>query len=322
MTKHVLVTGASKGIGLATARLLADRGYSVFAGIRREEDALHFGGQERSAADLGGTEQKGALPGTIVPIILDVADEESRRRAGRQLATAVGDDGLYALVNNAGIAVAAPLEFVPLEELQRQFQVNVFGLIGLCRLTLPLLRHYRAQARRAAGAGSRGGPHFHGAAGCRGDSCPRILNMSSIGGRIAFSPSGPYTASKFAVEALTDTLRLELEPQGILISAVEPGTVRTPLWDKAVSAGRRLQEQMPAEAIALYGERISRAMHHAETAADRGIAPERVARRVEHALSSRRPKTRYLVGPDARLARRFILPLPDRLRDRLIRLRG
>ena len=300
MTKHVLVTGASKGIGLATVRRLADHGYSVFAGIRREEDALHFGGHEHSEP----------LPGSIVPIILDVADEESRRRAAERLATAVGDDGLYALVNNAGIAVAAPLEFVPLEELRRQFEVNVFGLIGLCQLTLPLLRHYHAQYRRSHGRRSAGAAQ------------PRIVNVSSIGGRIAFSPSGPYTASKFALEAATDTFRLELEPQGMRISAVQPGTVRTPLWDKALSEGRALQARMPAEAGALYGERISEAIHHAETAADRGIPPERVAGVIERSLSSARPKTRYLVGPDARLARRFLPPLPDRLRDRLIRLHG
>lgn len=290
----VLVTGASKGIGLATVRLLAARGFTVYAGVR-------------DRADLPRVEAEGN--GAVRGLVLEVTDEPSRRQAVARVAREGGEAGLYGLVNNAGIAIAAPLEFVPLEELRRQFEVNLFGLLAVTQACLPLLRRHRAAA--AADPSSRS------AAWRR----PRIVNVSSIGGRIAFSPSGPYTASKFALEALTDTLRMEVEPQGLRVAAVEPGTVSTPLWDKALAAGTQIQDSLPAEALELYGERVAGAVSHARSAADRGVSPERVAAVILRALSTRRPRTRYLVGPDARLAARLVQPLPDRLRDRLLEMR-
>ncbi len=296
MTRHVLVTGASKGIGLATVHELANRGFTVFAGVRREEDA----------AEMAATE-----PRRIHPLVFDVTDEAARRAAVEHIAELAGEAGLYGVVNNAGIALAAPIEFVPIEELRRQFEVNVFSLVAMSQLCLPLLRQYVATVRSGAGGDVPG--RYRRA---------RLVNVSSIGGRIAFSPSGPYTASKFAVESLTDTLRMEVERQGIRVAAVEPGTVRTPLWDKALEAGRAMQQQMPVEATTLYGDRITKAIVHAERAPNRGIRPDAVARVVARALTARRPRTRYLVGPDARLAARLVAPLPDRLRDALLRLRG
>ena len=149
-----------------------------------------------------------------------------------------------------------------------------------------------------------------------------MINISSIGGRIAFSPSGPYTASKFALEAITDSLRLEVEPQGIRVIAIEPGTVTTPLWDRALEIGITMRDKMPAEALRLYGQLLDQAERHARRAPDRGVPAERVAAVIARATEARRPRTRYLVGADAKLAARLIAPLPDRLRDALLRLRG
>jgi NAD(P)-dependent dehydrogenase (short-subunit alcohol dehydrogenase family) len=293
--KVAVITGASKGIGRATAVLLAQRGYSVFAGVRSTKDGDALGRE---------------APGRITPIMLDVTKRGDREAAMATVTSTVGDEGLYALVNNAGIAVAAPIEFVPIEDLELQFRVNVFGLVAVTQSCLPLLRrNAAARERRPRGRGP-------------GSRAPRVMNISSIGGRIAFSPSGPYTASKFALEAISDSLRLEVEPQGIRIIAVEPGTVATPLWDRALELGIAMRNKMPAEAMELYGRKLDQAERHARGAPDRGVPAERVAAVIARAADARRPRTRYLVGADAKLAARLVAPLPDRLRDALLRLRG
>ncbi len=307
MTKHVLVTGSSKGIGRATTILLARRGYSVFAGVRSTEDAEAL---SREA------------PERITPLMLDVTKRGDREAALATVTSTVGDEGLYALVNNAGIAVAAPIEFVPIEDLELQFRVNLFGLVAVTQGCLPLLRRQAAANVPAGNQGEhrRGGREAQRRAPRR--RAPRVINISSIGGRIAFSPSGPYTASKFALEAITDSLRLEVEPQGIRVIAIEPGTVTTPLWDRALEIGITMRDKMPAEALRLYGQLLDQAERHARRAPDRGVPAERVAAVIARATEVQRPRTRYLVGADAKLAARLIAPLPDRLRDALLRLRS
>ncbi len=270
----ILITGASTGIGEACARYLAERGHQVFAGVRKQADA------ERLQVNI---------PTNLTPVFIDVTDTETIARAVEIVTEAVGDGGLNALVNNAGIAVTAPLEFVPLADVERQLAINVTGQIAVTQAFLPLIRTARG----------------------------RIINMGSIGGRSALPFVGAYNASKFALEAITDTLRLELRPWGIAVIIIEPGTIATPIWDKGVSEVDDVTAQFPQHAQDLYGAAMRRMRRMFEGAGRRGIPPEQVAAAVDHAIRATRPKNRYVVGSDAR-QRVWLERLPDRLRDWLI----
>lgn len=263
--RSVLVTGASSGIGRASAVRLARAGWRVFGGVRSEEDAapLHDQGVE--------------------PLRLDVTDAEQIAAA----AEAVGDE-LHGLVENAGVAVAAPLELVPLAELRRQLEVNVVGQVAVLQALLPALRRARG----------------------------RVVLMGSIGGRSALPFLGPYAASKHALEAFADVLRVELAPWEIAVSIVEPASVKTAIWTKGAEHADAMQEDVEPDAASLYAERVAR-FRAVALKRGPGIDPDVVARVVEHALTSSRPKARYVVGRDAHL-RAWIERLPTRLRDRVL----
>jgi NAD(P)-dependent dehydrogenase (short-subunit alcohol dehydrogenase family) len=209
---------------------------------------------------------------------------------------AVGAGGLAGLVNNAGISVTGPLEYVPVSALRSQLEVNVVGPVAATQAFLPLLR---------AGHG-------------------RVVNIGSIAGRIATPLVGPYCASKFALEAITDALRMELLPWGLHVSIVEPGVVRTPIWERGLAMGEEVLRDAPPLMLARYGRLIAGLRSSAAAAAHGGVPPDAVARVVVQALTAPRPRTRYVVGADARLRLLFRrLPIPDRVRDRLIlRLMG
>ena len=267
----VVVTGASTGIGEACALQLDRMGFSVFAGVRRE-------------ADGNALEQKAS--GRLTPVFIDVADEVSIASAVETVSAAVGDAGLAGLVNNAGIAVPAPIELVPLDALRRQLEVNVIGQVSVTQAFLPLVRNAQG----------------------------RIVNMGSIAGRLAVPFLGPYCMSKFAMEAMTDALRVELRPWGIKVSLVEPGRIATPIWGKGITTGHELMK----DGATLYGP-LAAAIEGAVSKADgRGIHPDKVAEVVAHALTSRRPKTRYLVGLDAHIQATLANLVPDWLLDGLI----
>lgn len=268
--RSVLVTGASTGIGRATAELLHERGFRVFAGVRKQEDAESL----RAAG--------------ILPLILDVTDERHIAAAAR----AIADDGggLYGLVNNAGIASAAPLEFVPVDDLRHQLEVNVVGQVAVTQAVLPLLRAAKG----------------------------RIVNITSIGGLIAGQMLGPYNASKFALEAVTHVLRQELAPWGIEVVAIEPGVIATPIWSTSAASADRMLAPRLAEVTALYGAQIEAAQKMAANGTKHGIPPLEVAKAVEKALTASRPKTRYPVGTDAKIGAALLARLPDRTRDRLL----
>ena len=268
-SRSVLVTGASTGIGRATAELLAARGFRVFAGVRKQADA-------ESIRSEG-----------ITPLILDVTRADQIAEAAAAI-TAAG--GLYGLVNNAGIASAAPLEFVAIDELRYQLEVNVVGQVAVTQAVLPLLRAARG----------------------------RIVNVTSIGGLIAGQMLGPYNASKFALEAVTHVLRQELAPWGLEVIAIEPGVIATPIWStSAASADRMLAPNLDA-VTKLYGAQIAAAQRMAANASTGGIAPLEVAKVIERALTARRPRTRYPVGTDAKVGSALLARLPDRTRDRLL----
>lgn len=270
----MLVTGSSTGIGRACALQLDRLGFRVFAGVRKQE----HGERLRADSSTG-----------LRPVILDVTKSEHIASATDLIKQEVGADGLAGLVNNAGIPVAGPLEFVPLDEVRRVLEVNVIGQIAVTQAMLPLLREARG----------------------------RVINIGSIGGRIATAFMGPYNASKFAMEALTDALRAELAPWGIEVSIIEPGNIATNIWQRGIEWGRQMRAQLPPEAEGLYRKQLDTLMDGAAYMDRVGISPDHVAKAVAHAFTARKPKTRYVVGLDAR-AQKLMALLPDRLRDRIL----
>lgn len=220
-------------------------------------------------------------------ILLDVTDEDSIAAATAQVAEVVGSAGLQGLVNNAGIAVGGPIEAVPLDQLRWQFEVNVIGLVAVTQAMIPLLR----------------------------PALGRIVNIGSIAGRVTSPIVGAYCASKHAVEAVTDALRLELGPSGMYASVIEPGVIRTPIWDKALSKSgsalsTELAQRYSAE-VAVIAKTARRAQKHA-------ISADRVADVIVHALSAARPRHRYVVGRDARIRLALQTLLPRRWMDALV----
>lgn len=276
MTSHpaVLLTGASSGIGLACAQRLSALGYAVFAGVRRPSDG------ERVAA-------RAAAP--VTWILLDVTQPASIAAAVASVSAAIGDQGLAGLVNNAGIVVGGPLEYVSAEELRTQLDVNVVGLHAVTAAFLPLIRRGRG----------------------------RIVHMGSISGRIAAPFTGPYAASKHAVEALTDSLRMELAPDGIHVAVIEPGQVNTPIWNKGLASFDTVGRRIPPEGLARYGTRLRVLQWMVKRAPAHSSPPEAVADAVVHALEAPDPRTRYVVGGDARVRLWLSRLLPDRLMDAL-----
>jgi NAD(P)-dependent dehydrogenase (short-subunit alcohol dehydrogenase family) len=256
--RTALVTGASSGIGAACALRLAASGWRVFAGVR----------------------ETGAAPARTEEVLLDVANAEEIARAAER----IGE--LDALVNNAGIAIAMPLEFIPLDELRRQLDVNVIGQVAVTQAFLPQLRR------------SRG----------------RIVFVGSIAGRSALPFLGAYAASKHALEAIADTLRVELKPFGVDVSIVEPGTIKTPIWVKSAELADALADGASPQLRVLYGDRIAAFGRVARERGAKGASADAVARAVEEALTRDRPTTRKLIGRDAKL-RAGVERLPDRLRD-------
>jgi NAD(P)-dependent dehydrogenase (short-subunit alcohol dehydrogenase family) len=273
--RGIVITGASTGIGEACALRLDNLGYRVFAGVRRQSDgdALRARASDR-----------------LTPVLIDVTDERSIAESRKTVEAAVGDAGLLGLVNNAGVAMAGPVETVPLGDLREQLEVNVIGQVAVTQAFLPLLRKQRG----------------------------RIVFMGSIAGRMSVPFISPYSASKHAIEAITDALRQELRPWKMHVAVVEPGSIATPIWDKAESTGERMEREMSATGRELYGPVIKTMRDFTAEAGKRGIPADAVAKAVAHALTARRPKTRYLVGNDARMQAALRVVAPDRLIDVLV----
>jgi NAD(P)-dependent dehydrogenase (short-subunit alcohol dehydrogenase family) len=264
----VLLTGASTGIGRATAERLGRAGWHVLAGAR-------------SQADL---DALAALPGSE-PLRLDVTSDDDVAAA----AARVGDR-LDALVNNAGIAVTGPVEGLPLQAWRDQLEVNLIGQVRVTRALLPAVLAARG----------------------------RIVNMSSIGGRSALPLFGPYSASKFGLEAFSDSLRRELRGQGVEIVAIEPGAIATPIWGKGAAAAEANLADLDEAVERRYERQIAAVRKAAERAAVEGLDPGEVAEVVERALTAGRPRTRYVVGREARVQAVMARVLPDRALDAVI----
>ena len=234
-------------------------------------------------------ELRGRGSGRITPVILDVTDQAQVDAVAAQIAADGGR--LDGIVNNAGIAKGGPLEYLPLAVWREQFDVNVLGQVAVTKAMLPLVRPARG----------------------------RIVFIGSIGGKVATMLLGPYCASKFAIEAIGESLRYELHPWGISVSVIEPGAIKTAIWDKGRRDADDLERELPAEARTRYASHVAAIRKGIDMQDRNGASPEKVARAVEHALFSSRPRTRYLVGTDARIQSALVRWLPDRAREAIIR---
>jgi len=227
---------------------------------------------------------------SLIPVQLDVTNADSIKEAADMIRRTVGEAGLGGLLNNAGIAIGSPLEVIPLSQLRTQLEVNVVGQIAVTQAMLPLLRQARG----------------------------RIVNMGSIAGRGTIPMMGPYSASKFALEALTDALRMELRPWGIEVSIIEPGAIATPIWEKSLKTAVEVEEVVTEEGKQLYGEAARLVREAVDQVAQRAISVDAVVEAVWHALTAVRPKTRYLVGTDAKIRAIMVKWVPDRLQDWIV----
>jgi NAD(P)-dependent dehydrogenase (short-subunit alcohol dehydrogenase family) len=268
----VVVTGASSGIGLDAVELLAREGFVAFAGVRNDADAARVE----------------ALHPNVRAVRLDVTD----RAAIDAAAATVAASGLplRGVVNNAGVAIAGPLEFLPVDELRRQFEINVFGAVAVSQAFLPQLRL------------SRG----------------RLVFVGSISGRLAIPFIAPYSASKFALRALTDALRVELRPAGIAVVLLEPSSVKTPIWQKGRDSREARVALLPAKAMEYYAPQVEAVFATTEHEERIAMPVERVSEAILHALTAPKPRRRYLLGSGARSGS-IVALLPAALRERAMR---
>jgi NADP-dependent 3-hydroxy acid dehydrogenase YdfG len=270
--RTVLITGCSSGIGHATAEHLAESGYSVYATARRPE----------SIADL---ERSGCKT-----LALDVTDEQSMTSAVAEVEQAEG--AVDALVNNAGYSQSGAAESVKMDDVRRQFETNVFGLLRMCQLVLP---------------------------GMRRQGFGRIVNISSMGGKVVFPGGGMYHATKFAVEALSDAMRFEVAGFGVDVAIVEPGLIRTAFGDAAVqSIHGGTDDDGPYAAFNSAVAATTAGAYEGPLAKLAGAGPEAVAKTIERAIKARRPRTRYPVTASARIMMAQHALLPDRIWDRVV----
>jgi NAD(P)-dependent dehydrogenase (short-subunit alcohol dehydrogenase family) len=268
----VIITGASSGIGAATARELARRGFHVLTGVRRDQDADVIRG-----------------PG-VEPLIIDITNPDHIRA----LATRVHEDpqgrAVRALVNNAGIGVNAPVEVFAIDEWRRLFEVNFFGHIAVIQTLLPALIR------------SKG----------------RVINISSVGGKIAMATYGPYAAAKFALEAVSDSLRREIAPFGVEVVVVEPGAVKTKIAGRAIATAHEVAATMTPEQRQRYGRLVQAITAQAASVTESsGLSADAAAKVLAKAVTARKPRTRYTIGREAALLPLLAI-LPDRMLDRVL----
>ncbi|NGZ76568.1 SDR family oxidoreductase [Saccharibacillus alkalitolerans] len=269
----VVVTGTSSGIGRATAEQLAADGFHVLAGVRRQEDADKI------------------KSNNIEPVIVDVTDVETLKALAERVVKDPLGRPLRAVVNNAGIAVNAPLEMVPLDELRRQIEVSVIGQVAVIQALTPALL-------------SSGG---------------RVVNVGSLGGKVSMPGFGIYSAAKFAMEAINDSLRREMASFGLKVIMITPGGVSTGLSEQGITTAERLSKLMTPDQHRRHDRLFDAVKAQAESWATDGIRPEKVAAVISRAIHESKPRTRYTAGRDSALLTRLVRILPDKLLDRMLR---
>jgi NAD(P)-dependent dehydrogenase (short-subunit alcohol dehydrogenase family) len=266
-----VITGASTGIGAATARELARRGFHVLAGVRRDQDADAIRG-----------------PG-IEPLIIDITNPDHIRALVARVHGDPQGRAVRALVNNAAIGFNAPFEAVAIDEWRRLFEVNLFGHIAVTQALLPALIR------------SKG----------------RVVNISSVGGKIAMATYGPYAGTKFALEAVSDSLRREIAPFGVQVVVVEPGAVRTEMAGRAIATAHELASTMTPEQSRRYGGLVHAVTAQSASHTKSGLPADAAAKVIAKAVTARKPRTRYTIGRDTALLTRLARILPDRTLDRV-----
>ncbi|WP_418037625.1 SDR family oxidoreductase [Paenibacillus xylanilyticus] len=269
----VVVTGTSSGIGRATAEQLAAEGFHVLAGVRRQEDADKI------------------KQNNIEPVILDITAIDTLRALAERVEQDPHGRPLRAVVNNAGIAVNAPLEMVPLDEFRRQIEVSVIGQVAVIQALTPALL-------------KSGG---------------RVVNIGSVGGKISMPGFGIYSAAKYAMEAINDSLRREMSSFGLKVIMITPGGVSTSLSEKGVTTADRLSKLMTPDQHRRHDRLFDAVKAQAESWATSGIPPKKVAEVVSRAIHASNPRTRYTAGRDSALLTRLVRILPDKLLDRMLR---
>eukprot|EP00877_Chromochloris_zofingiensis_P006224 jgi/Chrzof1/1855/Cz10g23240.t1 len=271
----VVITGASTGIGQETAVLLANKGWRVFAGVRSNAAA----------------EQLAGLNDNITAVVIDVTKQDTVDASVQHISTAVGDRGLQGLVNNAGKAVLAPAEFMPLQTFKDVMEVNVVGVLRTSQAFLPLLR---------------------------GPQKGRIVNISSVAGTMALPLFGAYNASKHALEGLSDSMRYDLAAQGVAVVIIKPGPVKTPIWSKSRDVSQQLMQLLPPIAQQLYGTLIHRMSQEVQYSEENGIPAADVANIIHEALTAQRPRTRYILGNESSMHMLAKRVLPDWMWDKIL----
>lgn len=270
--QYILITGASTGIGYACTKYLVDRGFFVLGSVRKESDAQKL---------------KAAFGDNFKALLFDVTDEKAIVEAKKEVEALLNGQKLRALINNAGIALGGPLKYLPTEEVRRQFEVNVVGLLSVSRAFIPMLENHASPGR--------------------------IINISSISGLLVSPFTSIYSASKFAVEAITHGLRRELYFHGVTAVSVQPGPIKTPIWEKAKYFKGKYDHTEYGNVL----EDMESFINKTEASA---IPPERVARVVHKAIVARTPRATYLVMKGAVFAR-IITWLPHRILDKLMSYR-
>ena len=271
--KHILITGVSSGLGQHAAKHLLNNGYSVFGSVRKLEDAYALLTE---------------FPDQFTPLVFDVTDHQAIDAAFDIVKEKVSATGLTALINNAGMAVSGPIKHIPLERFRHQFEVNVLGLVKVTQVFLPLL------------GGETGSPYPPG----------RIINISSISGLIANPFMGPYSASKFAVEAISDVMRREFSIYNIKVICIQPGVIRSEIWGKARHEPRDYGNTDYDHILAKQDDII-------DSIEKRALSPEFVSRAIENALTQKHPKSRYIIAKKSWMIRLIAHVLPSNIADRL-----
>ncbi|MDD3237852.1 MAG: SDR family oxidoreductase [Candidatus Gastranaerophilales bacterium] len=249
--KAVLITGASSGIGKEIASKLAQEGYQVFAGIRKKSDKFKL---EKISKNITG-------------VYLDVTNQAGIDKAFWYVLKKT--DSLYALINNAGIAVGGPMEFLPVKKIKEQFDINVFGAVAVAQKFLPILND------------------------------GRIINMSSMASTGIFPFTAPYCASKRALDILFNSLQIELNQSNIKVISIKPGVIKTPIWDKSIRSAQLVLKDLPEGCSEKYKRELNAMERSAFSANDKGIEPMAVANTISKALKAKNPKLSYSVGIDA-----------------------
>lgn len=274
--KNVLITGGTGGIGKATSELLVKAGYRVIATVRREED---------------GRKLFREISGNFSYVTMDLANAESIQAAFRQVESKIKPEGLTALINNAGISVSGALEYLALDEIEKQFQINTFSPIRVIQAFLPLLKK------------SRG----------------KIISVSSLAGRFTTPYAAPYCASKAAFEAMSDALRLELRHYGISVSILQPGPVKTALWEKTENQVLDFIEKMPETGKVTYGEDFKNIVEGSKKSLVYAQTPEYIAGVIRGIIEAKKPKPRYPTSAMVRIMMLILRLLSDDARDKMIK---